>query len=42
MESAMIDRIRNWAADQLERLARALRGGGPGEENRGGGPGEEK
>lgn len=34
--------IRNTLAGWLEKLARALRGGGPGEENRGGGPGEEK
>jgi hypothetical protein len=33
--------LRNWLADVLEGWARALRGGGPGEEQRGGGTGEE-
>jgi hypothetical protein len=37
----MMTTLRNWLAGILERWARALRGGGPGEEQRGGGTGEE-
>ena len=37
----MMITLRHWLARILERMARALRGGGPGEEQRGGGAGEE-
>ncbi len=37
----MMTTLRNWLAGILERMARALRGGGQGEEQRGGGTGEE-